>query len=397
MVLGLQSSEHPAQPAPRTDPTCIDTLTILDHLALGSAAGLVLVWVLYPAVIVVAGRFRSVSRIPVFEEEVPRVSIVIATRDAPELVAERVRNCLGSAYPAGLLEIVIATDFRSAHAYEDLSRVSNVLLVQGDEPGGKAAALNAGVRKAGGEVIVFADTGQRFTEDTVTNLVRRLSHPSIGAVTGSLRLPASARSLVAGYWKFERWLRRAEARVHSSVGATGAVYAIRRSLWRPLPTGLILDDVFTPMHIVMAGYRVAFAEDATAEETRNPSTEQEYRRKVRTLTGVLQLCAWCPQVLMPTRNPIWAPFVFHKLLRMLTPYWAILVMLGVMIRSAALVDGVAVPLLIAGSATALWSIGTRHRVGSALRRLIVEGFVIQAAVLVAGFNGLRGRWQVWDA
>jgi cellulose synthase/poly-beta-1,6-N-acetylglucosamine synthase-like glycosyltransferase len=222
--------------------------------------------------------------------------------------------------------------------------------------------------------------------------------PGVGAVSGSLRLAPGTGSMVALYWSFERWLRRTEARLHSAVGATGAVWALRRSLWQPLRAGLILDDVYGPMRVVLAGQRIGFVENAVAWETRTPTAAQEYRRKVRTLTGVLQLCAWLPAVLLPFRNPIWVQFVFHKLLRMLTPYMLTVMAIWLLVaaaeaaRPATLVLGA-----IAGGVGLTWFLFTGRRWAERMRQLAVEGVLIQFAVLVAGVNGLRGHWQVWDA
>ena len=145
-----------------------------------------------------------------------------------------------------------------------------------------------------------------------------------------LELPGAhgALNLAERYWRLERWLRKWEARLHSSVGVTGAIYAMRRELWKPLPANLILDDVYLPMRLVLDGWRVGFTDQARARDVRRFEAGQEYRRKVRTLTGVIQVCAWLPGVLNPVRNPIWLQFVFHKLLRLLTPYLVVIALVG---------------------------------------------------------------------
>jgi hypothetical protein len=134
------------------------------------------------------------------------------------------------------------------------------------------------VRAATGEVLVFADTHQRFDEGTIPELLRGLDDARVGIVSGALQLPESAPGVVRRYWLYERTLRRNEALVHSAIGVTGAVYAMRRALWRPLPQSLILDDVYTPMRLILEGHRVGFAPRATARETRAPSPGQEYSR-----------------------------------------------------------------------------------------------------------------------
>jgi cellulose synthase/poly-beta-1,6-N-acetylglucosamine synthase-like glycosyltransferase len=253
------------------------------------------------------------------------------------------------------------------------------------------------VRASRGDVLVFTDTHQRFHPDAISHLVATLREPDVGATSGSLELPranGSSPSLIRRYWALERWLRRCEARVHSSVGVSGAIWALRRSLWSPLPADLILDDLYTPMRTALSGYRVAFAEAARAVETRRTVAGHEYRRKVRTLTGVIQLCAWQPAVLMPVRNPIWLQFVAHKLLRLLTPYWLMAIATWAGSRSARWL--VANPRVTAGLAPAVVAASVARR--GIVQRLwggVLGALVIQAAVVVATFNGIRRRWDVW--
>jgi len=176
---------------------------------------------------------------------------------------------------------------------------------------------------------------------------------------------------------------------------TGAVYGMRRALWSPLPAGLILDDVYVPMRLVLGGYRVAFSTAARARDTRRFASGQEYRRKVRTLTGVIQLCAWLPAVLVPGRNPIWIQFLFHKLLRLLTPYLVLAILVGgagLAVRALRALP-VAVPLALAAALVLVLVVlpGLRRRVVHQLS----AAFSLQAAIVVATVNGIRGRWNVW--
>ena len=371
---------------------------MLGYVALASAIAIVVVWLIYPLCM---AALAAVSRPDSTTEMArPTVSVVLATREDEAAIRTRVENLLTTTYDPAKLEIVVAVDPRNAETLRHDLGISDrrVQVVAGDEPGGKAATLNAGVRAAKGEVLVFADSHQRFDPKAISRLVSTLSDPQIGAASGSLELPSEngKRSLVEQYWRFERWLRRSEGRVHSTVGVTGAIYALRRSLWRPLPAGLILDDVYVPMQVVLQGHRVAFVEDACALETRQPTPAQEYQRKVRTLTGNFQLCAWLPGVLLPFRNPIWPQFLFHKLLRLLTPYWLLAIGIWLVVvtirsvgahlpQSLAAVGGVTILLFLA-----------KPGVRRPLRTIFYQGALMQAAVVVATFNGVRGRWNVWN-
>ena len=110
-----------------------------------------------------------------------------------------------------------------------------------------------------------------------------------------------------------------EAAWDSSVGVSGALYALKRDLWSPLPPGLLLDDVWVPFQVVRAGKRVGFAARAVAIDVGSGSDATEVARKVRTLTGNYQLIAWMPWLLHPGKNRLWWQFVSHKVLRLLTP------------------------------------------------------------------------------
>ena len=370
----------------------------LTNIAAFSILALLLVWFAYPAVVWALGRpFRRARSKAT--QRVPRVSVIIASRDDADAVQQRVRDALRAEYPPELLEVVVARD--TAHEYRDSIAVpeaaNRLVVIMGDAPGGKGCSLNAAVRASSGDVLVFTDTAQRFATDAIAKLVDALDDTRLGAVSGALRIgtDARARSIAELYWRFERWLRRAEADVHSTVGVTGAIYAMRRSLWRPLRDGVLCDDLYIPMELVLRGHRIGFCADAEAIDERRFAAPQEYARKVRTLTGVLQVCVWLPAVLLPFRNPIWAQFVCHKLLRLLTPYLVLVAVASAALAAALAVAqraGAAATLLVIaalGVPLLLWAISRRARSALAM------GVAMQAAVVRATWHGLRGEWDVW--
>jgi cellulose synthase/poly-beta-1,6-N-acetylglucosamine synthase-like glycosyltransferase len=368
-------------------------------VGLFGAMALAAVWGGYPlAVRALGGLRRKRGLAPA--GPLPTVSIVLASAADASDIRERVTDLLLTRYPAPLLQVVVGLDVARASATPDDLRGMDerVVVVSGDAPGGKAATLNAAVRAARHEVLVFADTAQRFDREAIPVLVEELSDPVLGAVSGMLDLPGAHGSLnlAERYWRYERWLRSWEARLHSSVGVTGAIYAMRRSLWEPLPAGLILDDVYLPMRLALQGWRIGFTDRARAFDVRRFAARQEYHRKVRTLTGNIQVCAWLPGVLNPIRNPIWAQFLFHKLFRLLTPYLAICAVVG--LGWAGVAALVASPvgehlLIVAGIAAVVLCLippVRRH-----MTEQIAWALALQSSIVVATVNGMRGRWDVW--
>ena len=299
-----------------------------------SLLALVAIWGGYPLVVRALAGLRRERRVDSAGPE-RTVSVIIASHDDAAAITARVQDVLAGEYPPHLIEVVVALDAaRAKTTPEALQHLdSRVRVLRGDAPGGKAPALNAAVRAARHELLVFTDTAQKFEPDAIGEIVAQFGDERVGAASGMLELAGKkgSRNLAERYWRYERWLRHWEAQLHSTVGVTGAIYGMRRSLWGDLPAGLINDDVYVPMRLVLQGWRVAFTERARAFDARRFAAAEEYRRKVRTLTGVIQICAWLPGVMNPVRNPIWLQFVFHKLLRLLTPYLTVFVAVAALV------------------------------------------------------------------
>jgi cellulose synthase/poly-beta-1,6-N-acetylglucosamine synthase-like glycosyltransferase len=297
------------------------------------------VYIGYPAVLAVWARM---ARRPHVRSDAhrPPVSVVIAARNEAERLPARIENLLASDYPADRLEIVIVSDgsvdgtTRAVAPYllhPDAARRGSTPAVRLIErpAEGKAAALNHGVAAARHELIVFADARQRFSPETIRRLAANFADPAVGAASGELVLDCEAGQAdstvgdgVSAYWRYEKWLRARESEIDSMLGATGAVYAIRRSCWRDLPAGTILDDVLAPMRTVLDGYRVIFDARARAFDTAAPDAAAEARRKSRTLAGNYQILAREPRLLVPGVNRVFVQYASHKIGRLLVP-WAL--------------------------------------------------------------------------
>jgi cellulose synthase/poly-beta-1,6-N-acetylglucosamine synthase-like glycosyltransferase len=300
------------------------------------ALGLVLyVYVGYPILLAVWSRLhaRPWRR---SSAHLPAVSIVLAARDEAERLPGRLDNLLALDYPPAILEIIVVSDgstdgtvnvaARHAAAAAAASARPTVRVLEGSG-GGKASALDAGVAAARHEVLVFADARQRFARDAVRRLVANFADPAVGGVSGELVLDcelgtteSSVGDSVGAYWRYEKWLRAKEALVHSMLGATGAIYALRREAWRPLPIGTILDDVLAPMRAVRAGWRMVFDPSARAFDVTAGDAATEVRRKTRTLAGNWQILTIAPWLAIPVLNPVWLQYCSHKIGRLLVPF-----------------------------------------------------------------------------
>jgi cellulose synthase/poly-beta-1,6-N-acetylglucosamine synthase-like glycosyltransferase len=289
-----------------------------------SLAAVAYVYIGYPLVLM-AWR-RSAGR-PVRKRSYePCVSLVIAMGNEARNVLPKMKNCQDLDYPTDKLQVIVSLDAPTDATYELLRNVDTpaVKIVLTQIRGGKAAAVNRGVAAATGEILVFGDASQRLEPDALRELVANFADESVGAVSGALVLldehGREASDGAGAYWRYEKALRAMESDIHSVPGATGAIYAVRRSLFTPLPAGTILDDVLVPMRIVLEGHRAVFDPAARAYDAVPDNAQCEYRRKRRTLTGNYQLIAEMPELLLWPRNPIFVQFASHKLGRLVVPY-----------------------------------------------------------------------------
>lgn len=330
-----------------------------------SALGIGYVYAGYPLLLAAWARLRPCPppRAASPDDDLPTVSIVIAARNEAAKLPARIANLLALDYPAERRQIIVVSDGSSDDTLNVLATFGAAVETIDAPPRGKAASLNAGVARATGAILVFADARQMFSPDAVRELVAPFADPAVGAVTGELLLDCEA-SEVAGrrtgierrrlfvdrrtrddrgpgrrldvdrrgrvestiaegvglYWTYEKRLRQWESAVDSTLGATGAIYALRRPLYRPLPAATILDDVLTPMRAVLAGYRVVYSGRAFAFDRAAIDAGAEQRRKVRTLAGNVQILWQEPRLLVPFVNRVWVQYVSHKLGRLLVPY-----------------------------------------------------------------------------
>jgi cellulose synthase/poly-beta-1,6-N-acetylglucosamine synthase-like glycosyltransferase len=248
---------------------------------------------------------------------------VIAARNEAGVIAQKLDNILGLDYPSERLQVVVASDGSDDATDEIVQRYEEhgVTLVSLPRVG-KAAALNAALAAATGDIVVFSDANSIYAPDALRALVRPLADPEVGGAAGDQRYVAavSADAAAAGelrYWSFDRMLKEAESRAGNVVSATGAIYAVRRSLLGEVPDG-VTDDFTTSTGVIARGRRLVFAHDAVAFEPVAARAGLEFDRKVRIITRGLRGVLLRRELLDPRRHGFYALQLFsHKVLRRL--------------------------------------------------------------------------------
>ena len=337
---------------------------------------------------------RPIASAPIL----PSVSIVMAVRNESANLPRKLENLKALHYPKDRIEVLVCSDGSTDETVRILrAHGDEIVTIILEQPCGKARALNEAVLRAQGELLFFQDARQSVGPEALSELVKCFADPSIGAVSGELILVnedgTPSPDGLGVYWKIEKTLRKLESETGSVVGATGAIYAIRRQLYTQMPEGTILDDVFIPMHVARMGKRVVFQSSAIARDSLSDQSGREFRRKVRTLTGNYQLLRVAPWILT-FRNPILFRFISHKFLRLIMPlvllvmlaasglaagpFYRAMLLLQVMFYSMALI-GVIVP-------------SFRQFRPAAIAHTFV---MLNVAAVVAFCNFMRGKTAVW--
>ena len=247
--------------------------------------------------------------------------MIIPAHNEGRRIDAKIRNTQALVYPAGQLEVLFVSD-GSTDGTADVIRGrldERTRLHELEGRGGKAAALNAGLRLARHDIIVFSDASILLEPDAVQNIARPFGSAEIGCVSGEDRIANMGGEGL--YGRYELWMRRLESRVHSIVGASGSFYAQRRMLCPPFQPGYA-PDFLSVLHTVEHGYRAITQADAVGAMTAVDDPGEEFTRKVRTILRGLTTLAGHLRVLNPFRFGFFAIEVAsHKLARWLVPFF----------------------------------------------------------------------------
>jgi cellulose synthase/poly-beta-1,6-N-acetylglucosamine synthase-like glycosyltransferase len=303
-----------------------------------SALGLVAYAYLgYPLLVWGLARVLGRKRTPpvASDDKLPSVSLLISALNEEKWIGQRIANALAQDYPADRLQVVVASDGssdRTAAIVQQLARrhPGRVVLHDFESRRGKANVLNELVPALDGELVVLSDANTFFDVTAVRNLARWFSHQRVVAVCGKLHLvdPATGGNVDGLYWRYENFLKEQEGRLDALLGANGAVYAIRRSQYVPIPPDTIIDDFVIPLVTRLRyGGSIVYDAEAVATEETPPSVGDEFRRRARIGAGGFQSLARLWPLALPSAGWTSLAFVSHKVLRWVAPLFLVVALL----------------------------------------------------------------------
>lgn len=305
---------------------------LLEYILWISVFCIVFSYAIYPFILVLIvklfGKKPQIHEL-LSDAELPPVTVIIAAYNEEQVIKDRVDNLLQQDFPLDKLTILIGSDGSTDKTNDILTAFNEpqlkIHLFQ--ENRGKANVLNDLFEKTEDDIVVLSDANTNFEASAIRRLVTHFKNESVGAVCGELNLynPNKNDNKDNVYWKYEQFLKEKEGQLDALLGANGAIYAIRKKLYVPIPKNTIVDDFLIVMNIAKANYSIIYDKLAVANEEIAPSIKEESKRRVRIGTGNYQAFSNLLWALNPCIGWRFFTYFSHKVLRWFTPHFMVIV------------------------------------------------------------------------
>jgi poly-beta-1,6-N-acetyl-D-glucosamine synthase len=290
-------------------------------------------FVIYPVIVYLIGKKRLVESNR--ENFQPTVSVLIAAYNEEKVISERIKNLASQNYDLKKMEVFVGSDSSTDATNKILLDLKNdypwLKVRLTEKRSGKAGIINDLLKETTGEILVFTDANTDFHRDALKNLVEDFVDESIGGVCGKLIFVDEDKLRSDGveeisYWKYETIIKQAEGKCGISLAANGGIFAIRRKLFKPVPTHkAVTDDLYISLSVVSNGYKFTYREDAIAQENTGKSLRAEYKRKVRFSATNFQTLIYFKSLLVNKNRFLSYAFISHKVTRWFLPMLLFLV------------------------------------------------------------------------
>lgn len=323
----------------------------------------------------------------------PRVTLLIPAYNEEGVIREKLENSLALDYPRERLEIVVVSDGSrdGTAAIVGEYRGRGVALVEFPERRGKVPALLDAIPSTTGEVLLFSDASGMLRPDSLREMVANFADPRVGCVCGFYKSPGLVSGKRHGeliYWDYEFAIKRAESLWGTLLGATGAMYAVRKELFEPPRPDIINDDFVIPALVVLKGYRMVLEERAIVDDY--DAHFGNFGSRVRVAAGNWQQLFYLKGLLSPARPVVCWEFASHKLLRMLVPLLLCAAGVSLLVLRPALA---AVLIACALLAVLPWRGGVGAKISGAARKFIAGNAAGLYGMVLYLFCRGRLKWN----
>jgi len=292
-------------------------------------------YLIYPFIICALNKLCNKEHHRIDESFIPSVSLIVVAHNEEQVIREKIINSLSLDYPTEKLEVIFTSDCSTDSTDKIIIpyQKKGIYFICIKKRGGKSKALNKCIPLATGEIIILSDANTFVHKDAVRKLVRHFKDPKIGCVSGKLRFrPIQGNPLgiiESRFWNYETWLKIHEGNIASLPGANGGIYAIRKSLFKPLPTDkAIMDDFLITLNIIKQEYRAISDPEVMALENTCLKVKDSFEQKIRIGAGNLHGLKYIYPLLNPAKGFIAFILWSHKIIRWFLPFVLIIVFIS---------------------------------------------------------------------
>jgi len=249
------------------------------------------------------------------------VTIIITAYNEEAVLEQKIKNTLGIDYPADQLQVIFITDGSADDPAQLFKRYPSITLLHQPDRKGKYAAIKRAMKNVHTPVVIFSDANTMLNRECINNIIPHYADEKVGAVAGEKKIISNKKISAAGeaeriYWKYESFMKKLDAGLHTVTGAAGELFSIRTNLFKALDDEVILDDFVISMQVCLQGYKIAYAPDAFATELPSASLAEEEKRKVRISAGAYQSIGYLKDCLNIFKHPLLSfQFISRRLLR----------------------------------------------------------------------------------
>lgn len=282
----------------------------------------ILVWFLVKLKSAFRGReLRVGSQEPGAVHPSPAVALVVAAYNEEDFILEKIQNTLALDYPKDKLELIFITDGSNDNTPAIVARFPEILLLHQPARQGKVAAMNRAIQQVQSPLVIFCDANTLLNTACIREIVKHYEDPKVGGVAGEKKIMQQGKDAAAAageglYWKYESFLKRLDSDLHTTVGAAGELFSVRKSLFEQAPEGTIIEDFVQSLKLVINGYVVRYEPNAYAAEAPSASIKDEMKRKVRICAGAFQAMVLLKELFNVFKYPVASfQFISHRILR----------------------------------------------------------------------------------
>ncbi|MCY7421603.1 MAG: glycosyltransferase family 2 protein [Chitinophagaceae bacterium] len=236
---------------------------------------------------------KTTKRYEISKIEFPAITLVVPVFNEEAVLLSKIENCFRLDYPEAQLKILFISDGSTDASFEIISRFPRIEHLFQLERAGKMAAINRAMAFVTTPYVLFSDANSFLNTSCIKKIIPHYAIELVGGVAGEKKVEYSRRHAAMGfgeglYWKYESILKQLDSNFNTVIGAAGEVFSMRTSLFTPLPSDTILDDLNLSLKICLNGFKVVYEPDAYAIEAPSANLNEESKRRIRIAAGAFQ-------------------------------------------------------------------------------------------------------------